>query len=199
MGLTFHYSGSIASPDLLADLIDEVYDVVKAHNWKYKIHKDTLPTGHYGRSGYDKKIYGITFTPPDCEPVNICFLSNGRMSSKVNLALWAYAFDPEEKEYLYLLSVKTQFAGVEIHMFLIELFRYLNSKYLKDFVLQDEGGYWESKDESELRKKQGFLAKAMDTMAEELCSFPMKKTETMNDYLNRLLDRVSDLNPDEEI
>lgn len=43
MGLSFHYSGSIAKPELLPELIEEVLDIAKIYGWKYSIYKTSFP------------------------------------------------------------------------------------------------------------------------------------------------------------
>ena len=106
MGLSFHYRGSIANPELLPELIDEIQDIAKMYNWKYFIFDRQFPENSFGKTEYNQNIYGICFTPPNCETIDICFLSNGRMSSISHLKFFGKVDDQEEQEYLYMLSVK---------------------------------------------------------------------------------------------
>ena len=129
MGLSFHYSGRIAKPASLSGLIDEIQDVSMVHNWKYFVFDKEFPVDTIGKPDYNQRIYGICFTPPNCETVDVCFLSNRRMSSASHLQFWGKTDMQAESDYLYMLSVKTQYAGVETHQFIIQLFRYLNKKY----------------------------------------------------------------------
>lgn len=39
MGLSFYYSSSIANPELLPELIDEIKDVAKVYDWKYNVYE----------------------------------------------------------------------------------------------------------------------------------------------------------------
>jgi hypothetical protein len=90
MGLSFHYSGSIAKPELLPELIDEVLDIAKIYGWKYSIYQ-TFFTNNFlsGVYEYSDEIFGVSITPPECETINICFLSNGKMSSPSHLKFLA--------------------------------------------------------------------------------------------------------------
>lgn len=146
MGLSFHYNGKISKPELLPELIDEIQDIAKAYNWKYFVFDRQFPNSTCEKENYNQNIYGINFTPTGCETISICFLSNGRMSGALNFMLYGNTDVQSEHEYLYMLSVKTQYAGIETHQFIIQLFRHLDKKYFIDFNMQDEGQYWETND-----------------------------------------------------
>ncbi len=45
------------------------------------------------------------------------------------------------------ISVKTQFAGIEVHKAVIKLLKHLKEAYFSEFELSDEGGYWDKLDE----------------------------------------------------
>ena len=192
MGLSFHYNGKISDPALLPDLIDEVQEIANVHHWKYFIFDRQFIIGDFGKTGHNQCIYGICFTPPECETVNICFLSNGRMSSIVNLQLWAKTTDPAEKDYLYMNSVKTQFASVELHQLLIHLFRHLNNKYFADFNLYDEVSYWETNDEALLRKNFNRNLALINSVESALEHIPRNEGEDIEDYLERIIKPIHD-------
>jgi hypothetical protein len=190
MGLSFHYSGNIVKPELLPELIDEVKEIVKVFGWKYTTFDQEFPEVSFLKTEYSDKIFGICFTPPECETVFISFLSNGRMSSPTHLEFYGKTPTQPERKYLYMLSVKTQFAGVAIHQILIQLFRHLNKKYFSGFKMMDEGYYWETNDE-ELSKttfhKYNALLGNFVFAAE---NFPAQKGETLENYLVRLFQMV---------
>jgi hypothetical protein len=146
MGLSIHYSGSIANPESLPELISEIEDIAKVYDWPYKIFESKFPENQFGRETFLDGIYGICFTPPGCESVFISFLSNGKISSPPLLELYGDENNPEKK-YLYIVSVKTQFAGADIHMLIVHLFRYVSQKYFARFNISDEGNYWETSDQ----------------------------------------------------
>lgn len=194
MGLSFHYSGSIANPELLPELIDEIQDIAKMHNWKYFVFDRKFPENSFGKSEYNQNIYGICITPPECETIPICFLSNGRMSSITNLKFFGKTDDQTEQGYLYMLSVKTQYAGVELHQFVIQLFRYLNKKYFADFKMTDEGSYWETNDLALLQSTFKRYTDLINGFASALEYIPMQNGETIETYFERLLKLIHNKN-----
>lgn len=192
MGLSFHYSGKIANPDSLPDLIDEVVDICKVYHWNYRVFERQFPENTVGKADYNSQLYGICFTPPECEIVNVCFLSNGRLSGPLLLQSWGNSTVKEEKEYLYMLSVKTQYAGVSIHRNIVQLFRYLNEKYLADFTMSDEGEYWETNDEEVLKENFKRYTDLIDGFALALESQQKEEGEDIVTYLLRMAQQLHD-------
>jgi len=192
MGLSFHYSGRIGHPEKLQDMIEEVEDIAKAYNWKYFVFDRQFPDGSVGKPEYNQRIYGICFTPPECETIDICFLSNGRMSSAAHLKFWGKTDDQEEREYLYMLSVKTQYAGVETHKFIIQLFRYLNKKYFADFTMSDEGQFWETNDENVLKSNFKRYTELLDGFVSAIENHPIHADEDIEEYFLRMMKNIQE-------
>lgn len=190
MSLSFHYSGSIARQEDLSELIDEVKDIVNIFNWKHNLYEHKFPENAFGKAEYNQNIYGISFTPPKCETISISFLSNGRMSSDVHLKFYGKTDKQKESEYLYMLSVKTQFAGVELHQFIIELFRYLHKKYFANFELKDDGDYWLSNDIELLKSNFKKNSDLLDNFTFAIESIPVSPNETMKAYFERIIDII---------
>jgi len=197
MGLSFHYNGSIANPDLLPELIGEIEDIAKIHNWKYFIFDRQFPEDTFGKPEYNQDIYGICFTPPECETIDICFLSNGRMSSISHLKFFGKTEDQDEQTYLYMLSVKTQYAGIELHQFIIHLFRYLDKQYFANFEMYDEGGYWETNDLSLLQSTFKRYTDLINSFASALEYIPAQTGETIESYFKRLMKLIHNKNENE--
>lgn len=192
MGLSFHYSGSIAKPEFLPELIEEIQDIAKVYSWKYNVYEQQFPENAFAKSGYNQNIYGISFTPLNCETISVSFLSNGRMSDHPHLIFFGKTNDQAESEYLYMLSVKTQYAGAELHMLIIQLFRYLNSKYFADFKLSDEGQYWETNDETILETTFRKYTDLINGFALAIESYPVLSDENIESYLKRLMKLLQD-------
>lgn len=186
MGLSFHYSGSIAKPEYLNGLIQEVRDIVSVLGWKYLVHENQFPEELFGQPDYNNSIYGISFTPPQCETVSISFLSNGRISDLNHLLFFGRTEKQAEQKYLYMLSVKTQYAGVVVHQFVIHLFRHLNKKYFVDFSLIDEGKYWETSDEELLKTTFKKYTDLLDNFSFAFDNFPAQPGEKIENYLERI-------------
>ncbi len=192
MGLSFHYQGSIANPDMLPELIEEIVDIASANKWQYDVYEREFPASSFGKPDYDNNIYGISFTPPNCETISICFLSNGRMSNKPLLLFYGKTEEQQESKYLYMISVKTQFAGAEVHKLIIQLFRYLNKKYLTDLIFMDEGSYWETNDEELLNVNFTRNANLINSFASALECIPKLPEESIEAYFERMLKFIKD-------
>lgn len=192
MGLSIYYKGRIKKESLLPELIAEIKDICEVYCWPYHIYETRFPEGSTKNEQYDGAIYGICFTPPQCETVQFCFLSNGRMSSETNLKFFADDKSVKEESYMYQLFVKTQFAGLELHQLIIHLFRYLSKKYLDDFHLTDDGEYWETGDPELLKKNFKIYSSLIDSFSSAFDHFPIRTNETIDDYVKRLVRIVND-------
>lgn len=195
MGLSIHYNGRFNQKADLSELITEVKDIAEVLNWNYKIYQEAFPNQETKNQSHDGALYGISFTPPECETVSICFLSNYRMSSLVHLTLYGHTENPSEKDFLYMLSAKTQFAGTAIHKTIINIFHYLcKKKYLIDFDLTDEGGYWETSDEKLLEQKFKEYGDLLDNFSLALETISVNQGESYEDYFERILKMIENRN-----
>lgn len=150
MGLTFHYSGKIRNHEQIDMLVEEVKDLCKGLNWEYNVLDDD-------------KIKGILVSTTESEPLWFTFTPDGRTCDVVNLQYT----DPSEK-YYSLCHTKTQYAGPEVHMAMIKMLRYMSDKYYSEIEVTDEGEYWETGDEENLRRIFGNFTQAINMFAEML-------------------------------
>jgi hypothetical protein len=190
MGLSIHYSGRFNPSASLQEMVEEVVEIIKVYHWEHAIFETRFPKGGFDEP-YNEKIYGIIFSPPSCEPVFLTFLSNGRMSNDTHLRFFGNSSDEKKQKYLYMLSTKTQYAGIKTHMLLIHLLKYLTNKYLQEFRLTDEGNYWETGDEKLLEATFNRYHDLVNSVADALETFPLKTGETMEEYLSRLISRIN--------
>ncbi|HLF33086.1 MAG TPA: hypothetical protein VI583_02540 [Cyclobacteriaceae bacterium] len=190
MGLSIHYNGRFNKKPPLSEMIEEVRDIAEIHNWEYHIFGTKLPDMSIDQESNKEEVYGISFSPPHCEPIWLCFLSNGRMSSPVNLQCFGNSVDDQEKKYLYLLSTKTQYAGINIHKLIIHLLKYLSTKYFIEFNLSDEGRYWETGDVKLLEQIFDRYNRAMDILGSALDNIPYSKAESIEEYFARILEMI---------
>jgi hypothetical protein len=187
MGLSLHYNGKFSNPESLQQMIEEVEDIARIYKWKYTIYNTDFPAGAFNNKSHDNKVYGISFTPPDCETVSLCFLSNGRMSCSALLKFYGNSTDKTNQEYLYMVSVKTQFAGWQIHLFIVHLLKYLSKKYFSEFKVNDEGQYWETNDEEGLKQIFNRYNQLLNTVSIAFETFPVNEGETMSTYIERMM------------
>lgn len=170
----------------MPNLIEEIKDITNIYQWKLSVFKEEFPVQDDEGQLVDGELYGVAFSPPNCEPVWVSFLSNGRMSTPVALKFFGEQRDEDEKKYLYHLSTKTQFAGIHTHQVIIHLLKYLKEKYLEDFVLSDEGQYWETNDKSVLEANFSRYTLLIDIVEDGLKNLPIKPGESMEDYFERM-------------
>lgn len=191
MGLSIHYAGRIKNPDLLPELIDEIVEIVSVYeDWTYFIFENQFPDTLNSDEEHNGKIYGIQFAPKDCEAISLTFLSNGRMAGLVNLQKFGEADTKAEMEYLYLSSTKTQFSNPSTHKMVIHLVRYLSQKYLDDFVLQDEGHYWETEDDALLVKTFKEYTQMLDDFEFALETIPKENGVDLEAHLLEILEKI---------
>lgn len=198
MGLSIHYSGSFNPSSSLTEMIEEVKEFAETMKWKHYVLDDCFPEKFYEGDDIDKNLYGICFAPPESETVSICFLSNGRMSSPLNLAAWGNSNEGIENGCLYMVAVKTQYAGPEVHIQIIKLLKYLEKKYFIDFTVSDEGHYWETGDENLLRETFRKYNDYIDSFAFGLENFPKNEGENLEDFIVRIAEDVRKRNGGKE-
>jgi hypothetical protein len=194
MGLSIHYKGNLRTKASLSALIEEVTDIAKIYKWKYHIRDTEFPKESLENKKFNSSLYGICFTPPGCETISICFLSNGQLSSAASSYLFENKLITAQEVLDSWVSVKTQFAGEEIHKMVINLLDYLNKKHFSDFTLIDEGEYWETRDEKLLHKKFTFLSKMIEKVGGAIEENLMKPGESIEAYFERILKDIHSQN-----
>jgi hypothetical protein len=186
MGLSIHYNGTFSKTASLSAMIEEVKDIAEVYKWQYIVFETEFPEGRLDSETYNDKVYGLFFAPPGCEPVYLTFLSNGRMSSDLNLKFWANE-KGERAAYLYMLSTKTQYAGLQTHVTIIQLLRHVSKKYFSRFELMDEGRYWETNDLSVITESFDRYNYIINAVAEVLENNRLKQGENFEDFFYRVL------------
>jgi hypothetical protein len=191
MGLSIHYSGRLNKAESLPSLIEEVKDVSNVYGWKYHIFNTEFPDNTFDSQTSFDEIYGICFTPTNCETISFAFLSNGVMVCPACISFFAHS--ETERSYIYTISVKTQFAGIIVHKLLIHLFNYLNDKYFENFNLSDESYYWETGDEDQMRERFKLYDNLLDNVVLSSKIFPINSGENIVSYFERLMKHIDNL------
>ena len=159
MGLSIHYNGTLKDRALLPQLGAEMKDICESLGWDY----------HYFEADEKDPLEGVYFAPEECEPLFLTFTPEGRLLSPISHItremLVEHGLDPE---LIYTISTKTQYAGIDAHVALIRLFRYLSKKYFSHFEMNDEGGYWETNDLNVLKNQFAAYERAIQTFVDAL-------------------------------
>jgi hypothetical protein len=86
-----------------------------------------------------------------------------------------------------MLSAKTQFAGIETHRLIINLFRYLEKHYFEDFEMLDEGSYWETGDDKVLNETFRRYDALMDEFSTAVDHIDRLEGENPESYIERIV------------
>lgn len=177
MGLSIHYHGTIKDKALLPQLAAEMKDICDNLNWEY----------HYFEPEEKEDLEGIYFAPEDCEPLFLTFNAAGRLLSPISQItrdmLVEHGLDPE---LIYTISTKTQYAGMDAHIAIIRLFRYISKKYFSVFELHDEGNYWETGDASVLKGQFTAYEEAIRSFTEALHELQLPPDESPDSLASRI-------------
>jgi len=158
MGLSIYYCGQIRDMRLLPALTEEVKDICDDLHW---VSGDLRPQP-------ELPLQGFQFHPPGSEPLWLTFREDGVLADPVYYIFKDDTFSPPDPEDEYWLSSVTQFAGMDAHIALMKLVKYLSLKYFVDFELIDESSYWDTGDASICKYHFDEFEKAMDEMAAKL-------------------------------
>lgn len=176
MGLCIHFTGSLNNKNQIEDLIDEVEDICKSMDWKYTILRENWNEHDKNLTALENRRFkGITFKPhPESENLTIFFDRIGRIASNTEI------FFGEKTKPNYQF-IKTQFAGTDVHIGVIQFLRYIKKKYIANLVVIDEANYWETNDRNKVDNYINIVNKGIN----DIVGIAKNSTE-LNDFLNKL-------------
>jgi len=187
MGVTLHYKGILKSPSLIEEITNELIDISEAKEWSYKLIKsqkqDSLDSG--------LNLNGIMLNPEGCEPISMTFLDNGRLVSPM-----LSVFPPNDiKRFLeddaYYAFTKTQFAGIDTHIEIVKLLKYLAEKYFDTWDCKDDSEYYQTGNVEKLKETMGFIDNAMNALDEAFSehgdSINKDNPQEMIDFISSVL------------
>ena len=167
MGITIHYKGRLKQAEDLPRFMEEVEDIANILDWEYQVFNIAYPE-HQFVSPVNDEEYGLIITPENCEPIILVFDSEGRIFSPIIKKLFdedekgdykvitiqidlnedeitpiisENGKDINAMEMIYSISVKSEHDSAETNLKLVELLRYLGSKYFVDFEMMNENDY----------------------------------------------------------
>lgn len=207
MGVTIHYRGSLTDKKQIYPLIDELEDIAKSVKGKCVVIDEDWSIKPDARLEHDSagraciqgtcSIKGVLLNLHDrCESLNLCFNASGLITSPLDVAFSAdndYAVSPDN-----WMFVKTQFAGPKVHVAVVELLRYLKSKYIHDLEVDDETGYWDTGDFQAVEQQMNLINRGIDAISNRLETIPVAGGEDIVKQiviaLRKMKDREDDQN-----
>ncbi len=177
MGVSIHYRGRLNDVGQLNRLCEELADIAAVMGWEStKLDDDWeqpvdarlhgSPTG--ARIDGNLGLKGILIEPGEgAESPSFFFDSEGNLWCPVTRALVLEGTLKPEDAWV---SVKTQFASPEIHVWIIGLLKYLKKRYISGLEVSDEGRYWETGDIRLLKEKMDFINEKIEHISRGLSS-----------------------------
>jgi len=177
MGVTIHYRGTLDDPGSLDQLRRELADIGASMGWETNTlddswqepptarleHRNGVATikGHLG-------LKGITLHPGDnSESLSFLFDAHGCLRSYMDVIMRCEGQPVTDKPWV---SVKTQFASPDLHVWIIGLLKYLKKRYMSDLEVSDEGEYWETGDREALVSMMQLINDKINWLSGELTS-----------------------------
>jgi hypothetical protein len=159
MGVTIHFEGQLSSEQAYRELVESASSIAESEGWRTEsIGSDEVTLLRVRDEkdwDYTGPVKGIAvFLHDDCDPVR-------------------FEFDKD----LYVQEfTKTQFAGPEYHLKVIDLLRAVQPLF-RDLKVDDEGEFWDSGDRSVLQAHFKAIEKVLADMLKEKPSARVKVKE----------------------
>jgi len=177
MGITIHYRGKLDDLARLENLCNELADIAEWMGWKSQRLDDDwseLPDARlvYGSDITEIKgnlaLKGIMIEPEaKLEDIEFYFDCDGNLRSIMNTVLICEGSLKPEAAWNF---VKTQFAGPDIHIWVIGLFKHVKKHYMSKLEVVDDGEYWETGNRKTLEQKMRFIDSKIKLLSTELSS-----------------------------
>ena len=174
MGVTIHYRGRLTDIQDINPLCDELAMVAEKMGWTFsRLDEDwskpanaTIEVTQRGSQIVGHlPLKGIQLTPhPKCEALKFYFDSDGSLCGPVSMVMISEGtLKPED----VWVSVKTQFAGPETHVWIVGLLKYLKEHFMADLEVDDEGDYWETGNLETLTAKMDLISEKIHMLSNE--------------------------------
>jgi hypothetical protein len=164
MGVTLHYRGTLDDPRRLPALCDELADVAQAMGWSTTRIDDDYDAPLDARLDHDSGgariegnvgLKGIFLAPDDeSESLWFCFDRDGQLRSLIGQVLILDGTLKPEESWTF---TQTQFSPPERHGWIVGLLRYVQKHCVSNLEVRDDGGYWDTGDLAELRRRMDLI------------------------------------------
>jgi hypothetical protein len=198
MGISIYYRGRINKMETIATLADELEDFAQSLGWRTQHWKEDFSTPNTARISHERgeirvvghaPLQGISLFPhKECEPLWLTFDPNGYL---VDVVAMATAAKGEKKPDKSWRSTKTQFAPIEVHIGIVKLLQYVKRRYIANLDVLDDGGYWESGNVIELKRRFNSINHALDILQTALSAnhFELSRAKSLEDLV-QMMERI---------
>jgi hypothetical protein len=160
MGISIYYRGRINKMETVATLANELEDFAQSLGWRTQNWREDFSKPNTARISQEQgKIHVVGHAPlqgislflhKDCEPLWLTFEPNGYLVDAMTMTMVAEGEMKLERSWR---STKTQFAPIEVHIGIVKLLQYVKKRYITNLDVHDDGGYWESGNAIELKRR----------------------------------------------
>lgn len=177
MGISIYYRGRIDNVKSIARLTDELEDFAHSLGWRTHHWKEDFSTPNTAGISHERgKIRVVGHAPlqgmslilhKDCEPLWLTFEPNGYLIDVAAMVMIAKGDIKLEKSWR---STKTQFAPIEVHIGIVKLLQYVKRRYIANLEVYDDGGYWESGNLNELKRRRDSINHSLNILESVLAA-----------------------------
>ena len=170
MGVTIHFDGHLLGEDAFRAVVSTATAFADSRGWLTEPINSEQVTLLRVRDNeeqwdYSGPVKGLVLYPgEDCDPVRLEF----------------------DRDLYVQQYTKTQFAGIETHLEVVELLTALKP-FFGDLRVEDEGEYWET---GNVRILAGHMNAVQDVIKEELVKNPSAKTKVKTPA-GRIIDLIT--------
>ena len=156
IGLTIHFEGQLKNEAAYEQLLEKVSSIAKTEGWLSEAIESKVTALSRVRDEQDWDYVGpvkgiVISLAEDCDPVRLEFDSD-----------------------LYMQEfTKTQFAGVQVHLKVLELLKAMGP-FFRNLKVEDEGEYWETGNLQGLTEHMNRAQKAIEAELEKYPNGQMK-------------------------
>jgi hypothetical protein len=171
------YSGTMTDRDLMRQLEEEFTDISQISGWGYELVTENFNTltmaprrdfpDREEINGLDDEdlltlnsadvyLEGIVLKiDRETDPLKLTFDKNGKLATISFCTTDTVGLNKKltvkKYEFLYYPFIKLYTPNAERHIQVVKLLDYLKKKYIKDLEVIDTSGYWNNRDEEELK------------------------------------------------
>ncbi len=198
MGVTIHYRGKINDVKNVDVLTDEVVDFAQTLGWRSQRWDEDWSQPNTARVTHTEKgikieghapLRGVTLFPhKESEPLSLTFEPGGYLVHILGMVMIADGqLKPEES----WMATKTQFAPIEAHISIIKLLQHLKKRYISNLEVEDEGGYWQTDDANELKRRIDSINRGLDILEAALSMSQKELSEAKSpEELAEMIERI---------
>lgn len=151
MSVTLRYSGTLKDRSLLPRLQEDFQDIAATHAWPVDLL--LAPAAEAAQRGRLQApplvLEGLTVVlHPQTDPLWLTFDPDNVLTRKGPLPLGLAGGALHQSQ----ASIQTGIGGSLLHKTVVSLLDYLKRAYVPDLQVQDESGYWDTRDDEALRR-----------------------------------------------